>query len=78
VLSVGNSFSLAWTFTVEVDMAFWCALNKHTHTVTNRQRWRIVLGVLGVTWIFLAVEMVLFLGAFAHPYTSWILNLNLL
>ncbi|CAK9267289.1 unnamed protein product [Sphagnum jensenii] len=38
VHSVSNILRLAWTSTVEVDMASWCALNKHTHTrQSNKQ-----------------------------------------
>lgn len=59
---------------VEVGMVSWCAWNKHKilDKVTNILRCRTVLGLLGVTWIFLIVEMVLFLGAYSLPSTSWI------
>jgi hypothetical protein len=67
-------FKLAWTSIVEVGTVSWCALSKHKilDKVTNILRSRTVLGLLGVTWIFLIVEMVLFLGAYSHPCTSWI------
>jgi hypothetical protein len=67
-------FELAWTSIVEVGMVCWCALSKHKilDKVTNILRCRTVFGLLGVTWIFLIVEMVLFLGAYSHPCTSWI------
>jgi hypothetical protein len=35
---VSNNLRLAWTCTVEIDMAFWCAFNKHTYTrQSNKQ-----------------------------------------
>lgn len=61
VHSINKILMLVWSRTVHIDMAFWCALNKHkcTREVTNSLKWRTTLGLLGVTCILFAMEMVL-------------------